>query len=91
MRLKIYAKVRFGHFVCVLVLSSVICEPIHLFNASFGFQKYLSKKFNQKIYLDKNIAVAVVYFCYGQAYQTLIMSYQTLIENLVDNFSQKCF
>ena len=27
-------------FLCVLALSSVICQPIHLFYASCGFQKY---------------------------------------------------
>ena len=28
-----YAKIRFGHFLCALALSSVICGRIHLFNA----------------------------------------------------------
>ena len=37
-------------FLCVLALSSVICQPIHLFYASCGFQKW-QKKFNQNIYL----------------------------------------
>ena len=37
--LKIYAKIRFGHFYCVLAFS-VICRPIHLINASCGFQDY---------------------------------------------------
>ena len=31
--------------LCVLSLSSVVCRPIHLFPASFGFQKY-QKMFN---------------------------------------------
>ena len=35
--------------VCVLAISSVICQQIHLFYASCGFQKY-HKMFNQKIY-----------------------------------------
>ena len=36
-------------FLCVLVLFSVICQPIHLFYASCGFKKY-QKMFNQNIY-----------------------------------------
>ena len=36
-------------FLRVLALSSVICQPNHLFYASVGFQKY-QKIFNQKIY-----------------------------------------
>ena len=67
MRLKVYAKTRFGHFLCVLTLSSVIRRPIHLFNASCWFQKYLSKKFNQKFYLGENMVATVDYFCYGHA------------------------
>ena len=35
--------------LCVLALSSVICQPIHLCHASCGFQKY-QKMFNQNIY-----------------------------------------
>ena len=36
-------------FLCVLALYSVFCQPIHLFYAFCGFQKY-QKVFNQKIY-----------------------------------------
>ena len=46
-------------------LSSVIGWPIHIFNASCEFKKNLSKKFNQKIYLGKNLPVAVIYLGYG--------------------------
>ena len=35
-------------FLRVLALSSVICQPIHLFYTSVGFRKY-QKIFNQKI------------------------------------------
>ena len=50
MRLRIYAKIRFGYFLaCVLALSSVICWPIHLFTVSCGFQKVLKKGFIKKI------------------------------------------
>ena len=35
-------------FLYVSALSSVICQPIHLFYASCGFQKF-QKMFNQKI------------------------------------------
>ena len=44
MRLKIYEKIRFGNFVCVLALSSVVCRPIHLFNVSCGFIKNVLMK-----------------------------------------------
>ena len=68
MRLKSYAKIRFGQFLFVLTFSSVISRPIHLFNNSCGFQKYLSKKgLIKKNYLGKNLAVTVFYFCYGHA------------------------
>ena len=30
-----------------------------------GFKSDYQKKFDQKIYLGKNVAVTVVYFCYG--------------------------
>ena len=36
-------------FLCVLALSSVICQPIHLFYSKCGFIKY-EKIFNQLIY-----------------------------------------
>ena len=39
-------------FLCVLVLSLVICRPFHLFNASYRFQNY-QKMFNEKIYLKE--------------------------------------
>ena len=64
MRLKIYEKIRFGLFFRFLAFSSVICRPINLFNASRRFQKH-QNKFNQKIYLGKNLAVTVIYFYYG--------------------------
>ena len=41
--LKIYAKIRSGHFFVFLAHSSVICQPDHLFNTSCGF-KVLTKK-----------------------------------------------
>ena len=31
-----------------------------------GFKSTFQKRFNQKIYLGKNLAVTVVCFCYGQ-------------------------
>ena len=53
-------------FLCVLALSSVICRPIHLFNASCGFQKY-QKMFNQKIYprerCDNNKCFVLLWPC----------------------------
>ena len=64
MRLKKYGNIRFGYFFCVLAVSSVICGPIHLFNASCGFKSAYQKRFNQKIYLWKNLAVTIVYFCF---------------------------
>ena len=36
-------------FLCVSALSSVICQPIHLFYSKCGFIKY-KKIFNQLIY-----------------------------------------
>ena len=53
---KAYAKIRFSHFFNVLALTSTICWPIPLFDASFGFQKY-QNRFNQKIFVEKNLAV----------------------------------
>ena len=50
--------------VIVLALSSVICGPIHLFNASCGSKKH-QNRFNQKVYLGKNLVVAIVYFWHG--------------------------
>ena len=53
-------------FLCVLVLSSVICRPIDLFYASCGFQKY-QKMFNQKIYprerCDNNKCFVLLWTC----------------------------
>ena len=54
MRLKIYAKIRFGHFFVFLALSSVICRPVHLFNTSCGL----------KVLIKKSGGV-VVYFYFG--------------------------
>ena len=51
--------------LCVLALSSVICRPIYLLNASCGFQKFKSadqKMFKQNIYLGKTLTVTVVFF-----------------------------
>ena len=47
-------------FFCDLTLSSVICQPIHSFNDSCGFQMY-QNRFNQKFFLGKNLAVTIVY------------------------------
>ena len=43
----------------ILALST----PVHLFNASCGFQKY-ENRFNPKTYLATNLAITTVYFCY---------------------------
>ena len=51
-------------FLCVLALSSVICQPIHLFYAFCGFQKY-QKMFNQKIIQGKGVTITNVLSCYG--------------------------
>ena len=51
-------------FLCVLALSSVICQPIHLFYAFCGFQKY-QKMFNQKIIQGKDVTITNVLSCYG--------------------------
>ena len=51
-------------FLRVLALSSVICQPIHLFYTSVGFRnirKSLTKKFNQ----GKDVRVTNVSSCYG--------------------------
>ena len=50
---------RIWSFFCVLPLSSVIYQPIHLFSASY------QNRFNQKIYLGKNLEVTIVHSCYG--------------------------
>ena len=48
MKLKIYAKIRFGDLFVLLALSSVICRPGHVFDTSYGLKvfikKYLIKK-----------------------------------------------
>ena len=49
----------------LLACSSVISWQIHLFNASCGFQEYLSKNVSSKKFLGKHLAVKVVYFGYG--------------------------
>ena len=47
---KLTCTIRFGQlFFCVLALSSVICQAIHLFYSECGFIKY-EKIFNQLIY-----------------------------------------
>ena len=55
MRVKIYAKIRFGHFYVFLLLSSVICRPVHLFNTSCGLKVLIKKGLIKKIYLGKNL------------------------------------
>ena len=58
MRLKIYAKIRFGHFFVFLALSSVICRPVHLFNTSCGLKVIIKKGLSDG---------TVVYFYFGHA------------------------
>ena len=43
MKLKIYAKIRFGHFFVFLALFSVICRPVHLFNTPCGLKVLIKK------------------------------------------------
>ena len=56
-------------FLCVLAVSSVICQPIHLFYASCGFRKY-QKMFNQKIYprerSDSNKCFVLLWTCLSE-------------------------
>ena len=67
MRLNIYAKIRCDHFLCVwLSLLKSVDQFIYLM-LLVGFKSTYQKRFNQKIYLAKNLAVTVVYFCYGHA------------------------
>ena len=73
--------------LCILAVSSVICQPIHLFNDLFRLQKY-QKMYNEKIYLREKLVVTIVYFCYGHAspkresifhWITIFMSLLTLL------------
>ena len=54
-------------FLRVFALSSMICQPIHLFQASVGFQKY-QKIFNQKIFprerCDSNKYFVLLWTCF---------------------------
>ena len=49
MRLKIYAKIRFGHFFVFLALSSVICWPVHLFDTSCRLKVLIKKGLAKKL------------------------------------------
>ena len=51
-------------FLRVLALSSVICQPNHLFYASVGFQKS-RKIFDQKIYPRERCGSNKCFACYG--------------------------
>ena len=65
----IYKDKIWSFFVCFRSLLTVITiyQPINLADSSCGFQKY-QNSFNQKIYLAKNLAVTVVYFCCGRIF-----------------------
>ena len=64
MRLKIYAKVKFGHFFVFLALSSVICCPVHLFDTSCGLKVLIKKGLIKKIFREKS-GRTVVHFYFG--------------------------
>ena len=49
-------------FLCVLTLSSVIGQPIHLFYSKYGFIKY-EKIFNQLIYLREKPVIRYCSWC----------------------------
>ena len=53
-------------FLWVLALSSVICQPIHLSNASCGL-RVLVKKVKLKHLFSEKFGRTVVYFCYVHA------------------------
>ena len=68
MSLKIYVKIIFGGIFSVFWLS--ILSYVAQFNYLMlfvGFKSTYQKRFNQKTYLGKNLAVTVAYFCYGHA------------------------
>ena len=65
MTLKVYVNIRFGHFLCVwLSLLWYVNQFIYLMPL-VGFKSIDQTSFNQKIYLGKNLAIKVVYFCNG--------------------------
>ena len=67
MRLKIYAKIIFGHCLCFwLSLSSVIYRPVHLFNTSCGLKVFIKKGLIKKLFRGKSSGT-VVYFYFGHA------------------------
>ena len=67
MGLKIYVKIRFGHFfICFGSLLWCVYQFIYLMFFE-GFKSTYQKRFNQKIYLGKSLEITVVYFCYGHA------------------------
>ena len=53
MRLKIYAKIRFGHSFVFLALSSVICRPVHFFNTSCELKVLIKKGLIKKFIYGK--------------------------------------
>ena len=67
MTLKLYAKIRFGHFFVFLALCSVICRPVHLFNASCGLKVLIKKGLIKKKLFREKSGGAVVYFYFGHA------------------------
>ena len=72
MRLKIYENMRFGDFfACVFWLSLLqyVDQFIYLMLLVSTKSTY-QESFNQKIYLEKNLAVTVVCFCFCFAMDT---------------------
>ena len=61
MKLKICAKIRFGHFFVFLALSS-ICRPVHLFNTSCGLKVLIKKGLLIKNLFKEKSGGTAVYF-----------------------------
>ena len=62
MRLKIYEKIRFGYFFVFLAVSSVICQPVHLFNTPCGLKVFIKKGLIKENCLGKNLAEQLFIF-----------------------------
>ena len=64
MRLRIYAKIRFGDFFVFLALSSKICWLVHGFNTSCGLKVLIKKGLIKKLFREKS-GGTIVYFYFG--------------------------
>ena len=49
-------------FFVFLALCSVICQPFHFFNTSCGLKVLIKKRFNQNVYLGKDLAEQLFIF-----------------------------